>query len=175
MPTFLNWKPAISFHMDNVMLLRNLKLCALSISSFFFFFFPLTLVTELTNGWWKLYQGHGVYFHRLKVPSACARLPLLAPPSFSPCYHGGKPGHGYPHPDGFPPAHTDVLLSQSPVLCGCLPFIRGWPQDAQRLLRWKESHFFPGLRLAAVVLWVLCGHRVPSRGIHGLWPLRGHL
>uniref|UniRef100_A0A452DLE6 G-protein coupled receptors family 1 profile domain-containing protein n=1 Tax=Capra hircus TaxID=9925 RepID=A0A452DLE6_CAPHI len=71
-------------------------------------------------------QGHGVYFHRLKVPSACARLPLLAPPSFSPCYHGGKPGHGYPHPDGFPPAHTECFfLSHLSFVDVCLSSVVG--------------------------------------------------
>lgn len=94
---------------------------------------------------------------------------------FLPCCHDRKPGHDFPHPGGFPPAHTDVLFSQSPVLGGCLPFVRGWPQDAQRLLRWKESHFFPRPRLAPVVLWALWGHRVPSPGTHGLWPPCGHL
>ena len=78
MPVFLNWKPAISFLMGNAVLLSNLKLCALSISCFF-----LTLEAELTNGWWEPYKDHRVCVHRLRVPSTCARLPLLALPFFT--------------------------------------------------------------------------------------------
>lgn len=82
----------------------------------------------------------------LRVPSACAKASSSCSSFFFTLLQwetwAWLPSSGW-----IPPAHTDVLLSQSPVLCGCLLFIRGWPQDAQRLLRGRKAISFLGCAL----------------------------